>query len=551
MDKKGGGRELSGVSMYDGVTPDAEAERLRNAANVADGISLEHTTGARCVLDVGAGDSATFGVRCRERGQRYFAVEPRSGAVASLCDAGLEASEGTALDTGLPSGSADAVHARFVFGWLGEVERHLALQEACRVLEETGTITVIDYDWGVVSGPPAMMELVEQGIHLLNEQGFDPPWGRQLPEWLPGAFSAIAPDVTATVDRISRRPLYIGRLAEVLDGGFIGQTKESLVSVLVQLGEHQLAQSIEAKYEALRKYAQCHPDEEVHLPDIVAVSLRVTGNPCRVERMSAPRLQEGEDYDVVLSGPGWKVARATSDDMVTAIRRVQATAYVARGLVSSDAISEDGVLFHGIEPREQVERSIYATAGNDKHALRAVMRFIIPDQGRLDSLPEVVRLDTGARQELKDWLSKESVDQGRVVEASGLAKNMSGGDVYDVVRVITGLTRVARTMGYEAAVMGLRDREVMLIQGIFGKEAIRRVGEPHIIKLPEVSSDIRYQTAVVNLKHFFANSISHNEREINRAVAPAPLRLSLVEAVRLAIALDDMPTELAQEGSLL
>lgn len=540
MKEKSGGHDIS-VSIYDGVAPDAEAERLQEAAIVADEVSLRHMAGASSVLDIGAGDSATLGIRCQGRGQRYCAVEPRSGAVATLRSAGLEAKEGTALDTGLPGASSDAVHARFVFGWLGEAERRLALQEMCRVLQESGTVTVIDYDWGVAAGPPEMMTLIQQGMGLLREQGFDPLWGRQLPEWLPSAFSEIAPDTIMRVEACDRQPLYIGELNKVLDDGFIGQTKESLVAALTQLGNHQLAQSIEVQYQRLCDYARQHPEEEVRLPDIVGVTLRVSDNPRHAERASMPELQEGKDYHIALSGAGWQVARATSGEMVAAIRHVQATAYVAHGLVSPSAIGEDGVLLREIEPYKQVERSVYAAAGNNEHALRAVMRFIAPGAEHLDSLPEVRRLDTGSQQELKDWLRREGVDHDRVIEVSGLAKNMSGGDVYDAVRVIVGLTRVARTMGYEAAVMGLREREVALIQGIFGKETIRCIGKPHLIMLPEVSSDIRYQTTVTDLRHFFANSLAHNERELGHSTAPAPLRLALVEAVQAAMRWDDKP----------
>lgn len=536
--RESGGRDI-GVSMYDGITPDPEAERLKEAAMVADTVSLMHTRDAWRLLDIGAGDSATFGQACIRRGQQYYAVEPRSGAVQGLLQAGINAKEGTALDTGVASNSVDAVHARFVFGWLGPTERRLALEEMSRVLEHEGTITVLDYDWGVVEGPPELLNLVKQGTRLLRQQGFDPLWGRQVPEWLPETLRGVIPEAEVTQEQTSRQSLYVGRLADVLDGGFIGHTKESLVAALAQLGNQQLVDDIETKYALLCEYAAQHPDEEVRLPDIVGVTMRMRGNPHHPERVVDPEFRQGEDYDVVLEGPGWIVARVQSPAMIQAVRQVQARSYVAHELVGADAINEDGVLCQEIEPAEQVARSVYIATCDTDGNIRSVARIILPDERQhIDSLPEVARLTAETRAKLEQWLDTERINARRVVEVSGLAKNMSGGDIHDVIRTIIGLTRAARGAGYEATLMGLRENETPLIQSILGHEVIRIIGGPHVISLPGVNDDITYQTVVANLRSLFSKVQRHNEKLLERANTPTSLRSAILEIVQRAMERD-------------
>lgn len=529
MIKKRGGLDAS-VSIYEGATSPAEVKRLSEAAAVADKVSLDHLTGAGTVADIGAGNSPTLGKILVAGGKHYVAIDQRPDAVADLRDAGLSAQVGTVYDTKLQSKSVDAVHARFLFGWLPVSARNAALSELCRILPESGSMTIIDYDWGVTQGPSEMMALVNTGVELLRRQGFDPLWGSQLPDWMHGALSEAAPGANITITQTNRTSLYSGPIKSVLNGGFIDQTKNSLMATLERFGEQQLVADIEQQYQQLYDYAQSHPDELVRLPDIVGMTVRLDNNPPRPERQSASSLQPDKDYEIVFSDDGRRVVVANSPDMVTEIRRTQAESYIIYGLVGKDAVDADGVLREEIEPPDQVARSVYGAVLDEHGDIRAVMRFIEQDNRGDGSLPEIARLNAETYQQLQQWLQSKNVDSRQIIEVSGLAKSVRGGDVYDIEQVLVGLAQVARVRGYQAAIMGLRQEEVPLIQAMFGKEVIQCVGGAHDIHLPHVDGNIAYQTAVVDLRSLFDDSLRYHEQAGRTAFAAG-----LARAAKLAM----------------
>ena len=143
---------------------DSEAERLQSAAvKLANPISLTvlsaslHPGGT--LLDIGAGADSNLGKSIEDRGCKYVAVEPNNDFVSSLQAAGIDALRGDAADVPIASNSIDAVHMRFVFGWLNEQQRKSALGQAARVLKpgEQKDIVVIDYDWMAAEGPDEYM----------------------------------------------------------------------------------------------------------------------------------------------------------------------------------------------------------------------------------------------------------------------------------------------------------------------------------------------------------------------------------------------------------
>src|SRR4051794_10571585 len=137
-----------------------DARRLRRMAGAADMVSLRALGPIVDRLgvvdaDVGAGDSTALAdaLTTRNPSLTYLPIDIRPSAVNAHRTHGFDGRVGSAKDLPLADDSVDAVHARFVFGWLDSAGRRRAVEELLRVTRGVGRAVVIDYDWATADGP--------------------------------------------------------------------------------------------------------------------------------------------------------------------------------------------------------------------------------------------------------------------------------------------------------------------------------------------------------------------------------------------------------------
>lgn len=561
MDNPGKG-EYNAGSMYEPVPvlsasqsqdfyregSEAEARRLDLMAMVANHVSVDmlsllarrSRTQGFIVVDVGAGDSPRLGREITERGYAYRPIDMRSDAVEAQRRAGFDAVQSIATELALPSRSADMIHSRFTWGWLSDTERTLSLAEMLRVCGDDAAIAIIDYDWTTIEGPALLHEMVNNLMTMMRQTGFEPEYGKRLHDDLSEKLNYLIEGRHEIA--LMRMATYDGPI-EAGIAHFIAPTIDAIATQLIKIGKHDQAATLRNDLATLEAYACAHSAERVRLPEIVATGTVVKDATQRLspamttyldardgtdrDRRSYDSFVEGVDFESALPHipSARRVAIATSHDMVLAARRIQTTAYFKNEIIGFDAVGDNGVLVDGNDPMDLVRRSIYFVP-LDEHTLwmDGVVRIITPtDEGGIWSLPTIQRLlrhSPEAMKALQKYPFMNGVD--KTVEVSGLAKNMLGGTLGDVMVAMVVLAEVAVNNGYRYGVMGLQESKVDLIEHLFGKEAIHRIdGQEavHHIDLPGVKENSLFVPLYVDGANFVEAVYNHAKQQKGRLFA--------------------------------
>lgn len=533
-----------------------EAERLRMMAEIADNVSIDVISLLRgrlgrddqpiVVADIGAGDSTTLGDRLTAMGNSYIPIDMRQEAVHEHQTAGFDAVQSIATQLALESGSVDIAHARFTWGWLSDVERLQSLAEMLRIGHDDMAVAILDYDWSQVSGPDIFVKMVDQVKAIMHTTGFDSEYGARVANDLPEKLARLVEGQPKLM--MMRMATYEGPIGGGLQ--IIAQTARAIAEQLSKMGMSSRAEALLKDLETLQQYASSHPHEQISLPSIVAVGATVYGAHSKftptmrtyldaseahdIVRHEQPSLIEGVDfYRALPDVPSLAhVAIATSDRMVLEARRIQTTAYYKDDIIGFDAVDSDGVLVGGSDPIELVRRSTYfVPLGTSMPQMRGVVRTIAPDLSiGLPSLPTIQRLYqhsplTAAKLAQYPWESQPH----NVIEVSGLAKNMLGGSLEDVMLAMLVLAETTVRSGRRYGVMGLQESKVGLIEHLFGTSAVRRIeGEDavHPIQLPGVREGSRFVPLYVDGGTFVEDVYAHASRR------SSPLFARLAQASR-------------------
>jgi hypothetical protein len=410
-----------GTPLFYGEGSEAEAERLQLMAQQADRASLYmiashlavETASGKTVVDVGAGDSISLGKTLQSLGIVYRPVDMRQDAVDKHHAAGFEATRSVAGSLDIAGDTADVVHSRFTLAWLSPAERTQALSEMIRTAKQDAALALIDYDWSTIEGPDIFIEMTKNLQHIMREAGFDPYYGAEIEKDvttrltdLVGSDNVSNSDETAiTINTTHRFPTYEGPLRGAI--GTLEQTAYAVIEQLKNIGAADEAASVKSDIESLRRYSKTYGDEDVKLPDIVALGVSLK------DKSSLPSLSEKHilnveysrvvDYDIPFSEMPHTVL-VTSEAMITEARRVQAAAYEKDRMVSPDAIDPlTGMLTTNTDPLELVRRSRYYATMKDGRIAGGVRRIDMDDTG-ITSLPTIGRLFRHGGDTTRDWL---------------------------------------------------------------------------------------------------------------------------------------------------
>ena len=481
------------------------------------------------VLDVGAGDSPRLGRQLNDIHHQYIPVDMRQDAISVQTDAGFDARQSIATELAVETASADVSHARFTWGWLSDAERMLSLAEMVRVSRDTAAISIIDYDWTAIEGPSILLDMVSDLMTIMQQTGFEPQYGVRVADDLKEKLEYLVegPHDVATM----RLTTYDGSIGGGLDQ-FISPTVHAIAVQLEKIGKLEEAVSLRANLVALYEYAAGHPEEQIHLPDIVAAGVVVDHKAGRLTQAMMTHLDvrdggtEHRNYDTFKEGIDYQpalpdipattcVVVATSDAMVHAARRIQTTAYYKDEIIGFDAVGGDGVLVGGNDPMELVRRSVYfVPIDQETKWMNGVVRIIYPTDERGPwSLPTIQRLthhDPAMAQRLMvyPFMNRDE----KAVEVSGLAKNMLGGSLEDVMAAMVVLSEFSVRSGHRYGVMGLQESKVELIEHLFGTNAIRRIDgheAAHHIDLPGVKEGALFVPLYVDGATFLEDVYAH------------------------------------------
>lgn len=507
----------------------SEAERLRMMAEIADNVSIDAIskllsgldTVTPLTLDIGAGDSLSLGLSLRELGQLYIPVDTRKEVIETHRRAGFDAFQAMATKLPFENGNFDVAHSRFTWGWLSSEERLLSLAEMLRVSGDQSGLTVIDYDWSVVDGPKIFLDIIEKVKDIMRQTGFDPDYGSSLPHDIEDKLGHFLGG--GYIVEADRAATYSGPI----DGAYaiIEQTAQAIIDQLRMIGSGAQADELASDLALLQAYIAQHPEENASLPEIVSTRVAIDGKSSHYNQAMAAYLNsygerrngdnkseqftEGKDYLQALPDVRslTNVGIAKSKEMISSARMMQAVAYVKDGIVGFEAIGPDGTLSDEIDPPELVNRSVYFTAMHKDQRIGGMIRIIRQDDGvGVRSLPTLDRLYRHSPKAWQ-WLQNSDVmaQPDKIIEVSGLAKNMLGGSFEDTVQAMLVMSEFVRQNGYNYGIMGLQESKLKLIEGIFGNEAIQRVqGEDaeHPVDLPGVKDSIHFIPLYVDAKKF-------------------------------------------------
>lgn len=528
--------ETGSSGFYREGSPE-EALRLDLMAQTANYVSSDMIrllvnrmgAGAATILDVGAGDSPRLGVALSQEDHRYIPVDMRQDAVSAQAAAGFDALQSIATELTIETDSVDLIHARFTWAWLSDTERMLSLAEMMRVGHDTTAISIIDYDWSSIEGPRMLLDMVYELMDTMRQTGFEPHYGARVADDVRDKLEYLVEGPHEVA--VMRHATYDGLIESGIDQ-FISPTVHAIATQLAQIGKVDESARLIENLDALRAYAAEHPEEHIHLPDIVAAGVVIERKTERLtqamithldardggsERRDYDTFEEGTDYQLALPDiPATsKVVVATSDAMIHAARRIQTTAYYKDEIIGFDAVGEDGVLVGGNDPMELVRRSVYFIPLNEQTKwMNGVVRIIYPtDEAGQWSLPTIQRL-TRHSPEFAERLKTYPfmADDERAVEVSGLAKNMLGGSLEDVMLAMVVLAEFSVRSGHRYGVMGLQDSKVKLIEHLFGTQAIRRIeGQEatHHIDLPGVKEGTLFVPLYVDGATFVEDVYRH------------------------------------------
>lgn len=511
----------------------AEAERLRKMSELADEFSLNAITSylgsdlsGRTIVDVGAGDSSSLGQELYSRGARYLAVDQREAAIQAQRSAGLEGVHSSATDVGLESNLADVVHSRFTFGWLSPEQRKAAFKEMVRLAKPNAEIVIIDYDWGQIDGPNALLDATDEAVSTLKMFGFDPNYGNGLPS---DCSKTLIPSVEGDTIKLfarpaERGPITKGNLENCLP--ILQQTAQSMFDYLEQTGDYDRLHVLQNKLTAVEQYSASNSDEPSRLADVVVQRVLVDKAPQQEEKsfievdQGGEVFREGVDFERIAKDEKsvlYHTVLAKSQRLIDAARRVQAESYVHDGIVSKEFL-EGGLLSEEIDSEELVARSKYFVSLDDSHCIvRGCVRSISSDSTiGAESLPSAFRNPV-----VKTYVESSGHPIEDVIEISALAKNFSRGSIEDVVKAVVAMSIYSRDQGLKLAIMELNSSRVNLIKTIFGADNFYHIEEESsdggTINLSGVNQKVRFIDLSTDVPTFCDNILNNSRSVIAQA----------------------------------
>lgn len=558
---KVGGKVLD--SVFYGTDTIEEARRLHTMAEYYNPVSLESVLSLSkringdeesLVVDVGAGENPDFGKTLETTGAiTYLPLDIRGGAVRQQQDAGFRAIQSTASLLDIPPNiHPDVFHARFTWAWLDAAQREKSFIEMLRVSSDEVGLSIIDYDWSSASGPDVFMDAVMSAQEKLREAGFNPEYGSQVTDEMKNLLDSFIRTTEEDQVELEAR-LITGYEGPIRDAKLmIDQTGAALIEQLKSLGLAQKANELEVKFDSLQQYMLTHGDEIVRLPSVTAVNVIISEKHKNLTPLARHRMKDNEeelkfrkqsrseifdksDGEAPLGILGeLNVLRASSDRMVDGCRRVQALAYFDDGIVTRATLGEDGMLIHGNDPLELVARSDYFARLSKQGTIRSAVRMIHEDERGIGSIPTVQRLIEHSPETMKTFKDHDMFRSGKkVIEVSGLAKEMIEGSFDDVVLAVLALADEGYRQGVDYGIMGLQSSKIELIESFFGKEAIQRIeGEDavHSIDLPGVSEAVTFVPIYVSGREFISQVHTHAKKQAEQFGNEKMAQLEIITA---------------------
>lgn len=519
------------TSFYDLHQKEYEAERLESAAvKLANPISLRALgptlLKGNTIADIGAGVDTALGRQIQEKGCRYVAVDQNGSFVNTLRLSGIEAYQGDATNMPIDSNSVDAVHMRFLFGWLNETQRKLVLEQAIRVVKpgQPKTITIIDYDWLKTDGPDEYMKTVEVACGILESFGFDYTYGGKASLSIPKLLDEGALGAGAVYE-VGPEDVY--RVRKTLGEGLplLEEAASSLKEHLTTIGD---TERIEALDDALRGLRHVDLTAEICLPGIVAETIMVTKRQPSLTRsenrlvrlaLSHEHDNYSEDYAPTTIPGVVKVERGSNLDNY--MRRVQAAEYLRNGmLVGEEMIDENGMLCEGSYPKKHLDRSnLYVCLPEGAEKPTAGVRLIEPektgdDSAQLRSLPTAERMELAMDSCCNgERIFPEDAEPSGVFEVSASIKNSEeGGGLLDMTRAIIGLVAEAKQAGYHTGLMTTQQKMYELVKKVFGEDNFTVLEGPHTSDIHGAADTIKYVCLSVDIRSFLETTQQHTEK---------------------------------------
>jgi len=543
----------------------SETERLKEMADLVDPFSLESIQKSlnndlqdKLVVDIGAGDSTTLGQKLEGLGVVYVPVDKREEAVALHREAGFEAVCSMATNINLESDQADHIHSRFTFGWLNKLERQATIKEMIRIAKPDATISIIDYNWDKVDGPPPFMDAINEVVKILESAGFDTSYGDKLDEEFSEKLDLLDDNIGDVVvsAKTVKSPLLKGSLIDCLP--IFEHTTSSIFEFLDKAGLDEEATCLRDKVSCLQEYVKKNPNEEVQLPEVVVRELKINKQNLQIDidqqrdHLSSDVKQEkepfieGVDFKRVgcKGGPFERVVIATSKRLIDLSRHLQAKTYFEKGLSYEESI-ENGFFIEEIDPLEQVERSVYAVLLNDEgNDILGGIRYIKQNENGLESLPTVHKVGADAvisaikeiiknkKDTNKENIRIDKKDMGRVIEASGLFSRT--GRPIDALTQIIGIVKYGKEQGCEYAIMDSESGQAKLFQRMFGKDNMYIIGDPDgsPIQYDYADHDKRYVVMMIDVKSFREDILDHSKSSIAKRQKEGKKPSALTEHLR-------------------
>lgn len=521
-----------------------EAERLQSAATrLANPISIEALRPAleagNTVLDIGAGADATLGKNVKNKGCNYVAVEPNRDFVTILQKAGIDAWQGDVTNVPIESNSVDAVHMRFLFGWLNERQRKSALQQAARVLRpgDQKTVTVIDYDWLRSDGPDDYMKAVGVACDILKSFGFDYEYGSKLPSDIEELASH---SVLGDAVEYEIQPSVTHEISKTLGEGLpiLEEAASSLQEGLSALGDTERTEALSEAIDALRNV---NPEIEITLPGITVQTVVITKHTPSAERsnnttlVALEKAHTGSQYEgdfETAEIPG-VVKIEVGSELDNYVRRMQAAEYLKEGILeSATMINENGMLCEESYPEDVVRRSISLATLSSENIPTAAVRLIETEEGgdpdeQLSSLPTAAHL--GLEMSNRSVFPEGATADG-VIEVSALLRNSKeGGRLLDVAHVMIGAAVEAKKRGHHTGLITTQKGAWKFMKGLLGEENFVVLEDLHESDIPGASKDVEFVCLAVDVQSFLDGVRAHVVQKKDASKILAEINLLLDE----------------------
>ena len=499
-----------------------EVERLKGAAiEIANPVSeaalAPFLRTGDTVLDIGAGADANLGQDISQSGLEYIAVEPNVSFVDILNRAGIDVRQGDVVDLPIESNSVDAVHMRFLFGWLNEEQKRSALRHAARVLNpgEQKAVTIIDYDWMMTDGPTEYMEAVGIACDALDSFGFDYRYGADIDSDIGQLMSQNVFESGVAYEAL---PVEVHEIIRTIESG-LPLLEEAVGSLREGLGLIGDIQRIEALERALKNIQLLDPETTISLPGIVTQTILFTKDQPSLGQQGSKfepliGLYEVGDRTPTSINGVFKVRRGSSLD--DDVRKLQAYEYLKNGMLTSEAMVENGMLCEESYPKKYLDRStLFVTMSEGGMEPHAAVRLIETEEGEdpdgvLKSLPTAdhIKLSMDNRDVFPEGLPASGVFE----VSSSLRNSREGGTFLDMSKSIIALAAEAKARGYHTALMSTQVKMCGILKKIFGNDNFKIITEPYKSDIPGASESMDFVSMSVDMRYFFERLWEHSEK---------------------------------------